>query len=119
MKAQKIIVTFAEKPKRFRDNKETKTEKSKVLPAHKGKVLCLVAIAVSMNACSGLYGGNYDMVMMGSESGFRSLSDWQVGTINEVRTPEGTKGSHYQLREQQTGMEALKAKLQEMKNGRK
>lgn len=34
-------------------------------------------------------------------AGMQALSDWNTGLVNESRTPEGTKGSHYQLREAQ------------------
>ena len=34
-------------------------------------------------------------------AGMRAFSDWNTGVINETKTPEGSKGSYYQLREVQ------------------
>ena len=67
-----------------------------------------------LSGCSGLVPhsilgsreGGYVSINADAE-GMRALSDWQTGTINEVRTPEGQKSSYFQLRE---GQEIEKSK---------
>lgn len=70
-------------------------------------VVCSLTVA-SLTSCSGLVQhsvlgsdeGGYVSINTDAE-GMRALSDWQTGTINEARTPEGVKSSYFQLREGQ------------------
>jgi hypothetical protein len=48
-------------------------------------------------------------------AGMYALSDWQTGMVNEVRTPEGQKGSHYQLREHQEAQKTIRIQIPKMK----
>lgn len=114
---QRLIVTFASKKRAMRSKEKTQKQQSRVLPLHKGKLLSLVAIASSVTACSGHYAGDYDLVLMGNEQGLKHYTDLQVGLVNEGKASPDMKSAHYQYREQQTGVEALKMKLQQMKKG--
>ena len=92
------------------------------------KRLLLIGFAVcTLTSCSGLtshsiFGsqeGGY-VSIQADEAGMNALSDWQTGTINEVRTPEGTKGSYFQLREEQTKQKTIRKmpKLPQLKRGK-
>jgi len=74
------------------------------------KILAIGCIGLVTQACSGMYSGNYDLVMMGSEEGFNSLSDWQVGTINETKASPDVKSSYWQSREKKSDVEVFKFK---------
>lgn len=114
MKTQRLIVEFASKKRAMRSKEKTQKTGVKVLPAHKGKLLALVAVSAAVSACSGSYAGDYDLVLLGNEKGLERLTDYSAALVNEGKASPDTKSSHYQLREHQTGMEALKAKLAEM-----
>lgn len=118
MKTQRLIVEFASKKRAMRSREKTQKTSSRVVPSHKGKLLALVAISAAMSACSGHYAGDYDLVLLGNDKGLERLTDYSAALVNEGKASPDTKSSHYQLREQQTGMEALKAKLAEMKQAK-
>ena len=91
----------------------------------KQKGLLLIGLAVaSLSSCTPLtshsiFGskeGGYVSLNADAE-GMKAFSDWQTGTINEVRTPEGTKGSYYQLREKQEEQKTLRIKLPTLNKG--
>ena len=91
----------AERAKRSVE-KTGKERKNRILPMHKGKLLCLTALACLQTACAGTALSGDEFRLSGTPEGIQAFSDWQVGVQNEARTPEGVKGSHYQLRERQT-----------------
>ena len=72
------------------------------------KVIAIGLAVGCLSSCTGLtqhslFGseeGGYVSINTDAE-GMRALSDWQTGTINEARTPEGVKSSYFQLREGQ------------------
>lgn len=90
----------------------------------KGKMLIMALSVVSLSSCSGLVQHS----MLGSKEGgyvsinadapgMRALSDWQTGTINEARTPDGQKGSYYQLREEQEKQKTLRIQFKSQEGG--
>lgn len=114
MKERRLVIELAPKRVVRSEKKKAKKECMRVLPAWKGKALSLVALAATVSACSGQYAGSYDLVLLGNKEGLEKLTDYSAALVNEGKASPDTKSSHFQLREQQTGMEALKAKLAEM-----
>ena len=90
------------------------------------KVIIAVIAASTLSSCAGLtqhsiFGskeGGY-VSLNADAAGMQAFSDWNTGVINETRTPEGTKGSYYQLREEQEKQKTFRLKLPKMSGGAK
>ena len=86
------------------------------------KTVLLIGGCITATGCSGLTQhsilgskeGGY-VSIEGDAAGIHALSDWQTGTINEVRTPEGQKGSYFQLREEQEKQKTIRIQLPKLK----
>ena len=64
------------------------------------KAVCLVVLLATMSACGTTMHAGDGFSMYGSPEGIRAYNEGLIGAINEAKTPEGTKGSHYQMVEQ-------------------
>jgi hypothetical protein len=52
-------------------------------------------LLVGMQSCGGFHAS------FGTTAGIRANNDYATGLVNETKTPAGTKGAHYMLREKQ------------------
>lgn len=74
----------------------------RILPAGKGRIICLVALAGVMSACSGTAFNGDEFRLSGTPEGIRAFTDWQIGQANEAKASPDVKSSHYQLQEEKT-----------------
>lgn len=68
-----------------------------------------------LTGCTGQFFTPYDQAgrinLSADEKGMRAFSDMMAGLVNESKTPAGTKGAHYQLREYQEATNQLPWKI--------
>ena len=85
--------------------KEQKKKKTvRVMPAHKGKILTVIACAASLSACSagtGLswYGGDFFEVR-GTPEGIEAWDTYQSGMITNSRIDNVEKSPHWTVKSQ-------------------
>lgn len=77
-----------------------KTKKTKIILTGKGKLISIIACS-SLAACSGNFeiGRSDYFHQAGTTTGIQAQGEREIGTINEAKTPEGSKSSYFQLQE--------------------
>lgn len=74
----------------------------RILPAGKGKIICLIALAGVMSACTSSALNGDEFRLSGTPEGLKAFADWQIGQANEAKASPDVKSSHYQLQEEKT-----------------
>ena len=85
----------------------------------KGKTIAVIlVVAATQTGCSSLVGESLftgedegRFLISADAEGLRAWNDGLNGIITNTKEPEGQKSAHWQLREQETGVKALKFRV--------